>query len=422
MEKVKQQYILSPFYTLPSFEAIYKVEKGEESSFHASPDYNKLRDKELYLLKELSRDKLFFINPTTFFFLNAFSQASTLETVILKFAKEANCAPDEITAYLENFLDQMLRRDIIVMKEQHGVLNQTAQMILQEEESIPNFSPGNTLGEYIVEQVLSIRAKSQLYLMKKEQDADPKYVLKATFLHPDMPDEVKQNIKLDFKKEFDLMKELGAHASICGLVEYTEEQNICYAVLEYIDGTSLYHFIKKNEIPLHKKLDVIGEAFAVIAHIQDRGILHGDIHNDNFLIDKNDKVKLIDFGLSNHDEPDPDEILRNGGKSGFIPPERVSLNSFKFLEQRADHASEVFQLAVLAFYVLYEKMPFRGFSWRELATNIKTVDPVLEKVTPQNEAIPEDLIEMLKIALDKSPEKRFQTARDMLKAFNIVAA
>ncbi len=413
-----QQYILSPFYELPSFEEVYNIEEGEETSFHASPDYIKLRDKELYLLKELSRDKLFFINPTTFFFLNAFLEATTLETVILKFAKEANCTPNEIAEYLENFLRQMLRRDIVVMKERHEVLDETAQMIMQEEEPIPNFSIGTNIGEYIVEQVLSIREKSQLYLMKKEQDADPEYVLKATFLHPDMPEEVKQKIKLDFKKEFDLMKELGAHASICQLIEYKEEPNACHAILEYIDGISLYNFIKKNEIPLNKKLDLISEAFAVIAHVQNRGILHGDIHSDNFLIDKNHKVKLIDFGLSNHDEPDPDEILRNGGKSDFIPPERVSLNSFKFLERRVDHASEVFQLAVLAFYILYEKMPFRGFSWRELATNIKTVDPVLEKITPQNEAIPEGLIEMLKIAMDKSPEKRFQTAEEVLKAFS----
>lgn len=410
-----QKFVISPIYSLPTPEEIFDL---KTQGYDESEDLIKLKDGALFILLNKLSNKLFLINPTIYFFLKSFREPTTLENVSHLFAKEANCSVDQIAEAMNSFMHRMQKRNVLI-KEEEAAKFDPARLEEKPKESYAKFVAGQKFKEYTVHSLLSIRKESQLYLLEDENKQI--WVLKITFLHPDIPPKFRNEIKTKFSKEFEMLDELKGHPAICELKDYDDSTNQFYGIMEYVDGVSLRKYVTQNDLTLQQSLHLIGSVLDIINYIQSKGILHGDIHNSNFMVNKDGSVKIIDFGLSNHVAPDEDEILRNGGKNSFIPPERISLNSFTFLTQRADYTSEVFQLGVLAYFILFKEMPFKGFTWKALAHQIMTQEPNYN-LTPSNneESLSDSLIAVLKKSMAKNPADRFESAATFLEAFNEV--
>lgn len=409
-----QKFAFSPFYSLPAPSDFFDFNSEE---YDDNEEFQQLKNGELYLLRLNPIDKFFLINPTIYFFLHSFKSPTTLEDVSILFAKEANCTVAEIEPYMTKFLQKMLKRHLLVKEE---TLEKIADFEPEKsKDEYVKYETGDKFQSYTIHSLLSMRKETQLYLL--EDINKDILVLKISFLHPDMPVQMKEKIKAKFRKEFEMLEELKGHPSICTLKTFDDSTHDLYAIMEYIDGVSLRKYVNGNNLTLIQKLDLVRSIIDIIRYIQSKGILHGDIHNSNFMVNSAGELKIIDFGLSNHVQPDEDEILRNGGKSSFIPPERISLNSFEFLTKRADFASEVFQLGVLAYFVLYRDMPFKGFTWKSLALNIMNKDPEFkETASDSDEKIPDQLISVLKKSMAKDPSDRFESAASFLAAYDQV--
>ncbi|HFA52203.1 MAG TPA: hypothetical protein ENJ95_24560, partial [Bacteroidetes bacterium] len=217
---------------------------------------------------------------------------------------------------------------------------------------------------------------------------------------------------------FRLLKEIGRHPNICQLLEFVEKEHHSYAVLELLDDVSLRPFIKKNSLSLEKRIELISQLLEAMSFVHGKGIVHGDIHLSNVLIHRGNKVKLIDFNMSNRLQPAENEIVREGGVYQYIPPEKVDARAFRMVKGMADRCSEVFQLGVVMYYVFYQKMPFEDFTWQKLAIRIAEEKPTFPAQTPIGCEVPGWVLRMMKKSLAKDPAKRFPSAVEQSQKWN----
>lgn len=404
--QLSKLYILSPLYELPEAATIINFEEVNEAEL---PELNALKNKELFILTN-ERGSRYLINPTIKIFLEAFQKPTHIEDVIASFAEKTNATVEQINDIMHTFLKGMLSKGILVESE-------IAEEIIEKQENeffvFKELEAGEKIGQYEVISLLATHGPTQVYICKSE-NVEETLVVKTIFYPEELPDIIKQESIEKFKQEFELMNELKGHPNVCELIQFDTCGEVPYAAIEHVKGQSLRAYIQEVETSMDDKLNIIQQFIEAIAFVQSKNIIHGDIHLSNFLVRDDKRVKLIDFGYSNHQNLMDNEIIRNGGVHECIPPERIDEDAFGFLSQRGNYASEVFQLGVLIHYVLYQQYPFKGFTWKALAHSIKEDIVELEQRTFDNQRIPEKIILVLKKALQKQPSNRFNNAQAML--------
>ena len=357
-------------------------------------------------LRHEIRQQLLLVPPAIARFLQFFSTENTVEAVIAEFSCEAGCAKADIEPVVTKFLNEMLHRGLIApavafrrWQKKWGQLS-----TLAEQPSL--FDEGEMFGAWVLEKMLSNKQGLSVYLAVCPSTSE-KRVIKTQFVHPDAPKKARECAKKEFLLEFDLLCEMEQNPGVCRVFETGEAKGGFFAWLEFIEGKTPRSFLKENAPNLATGFDIIGQMLQLVGSVHRQGILHGDIHLSNFLIQDSGLVRLIDFDLANHARLHRGEIQRRGGVQDYLPPEKISANMFDFVEYPADFCSEAWQLGVCAYIVLHEKYPFVGFTWKELVQNILYSDPKLDTT------LPAPVISFLEKALAKAPHARFP---DVLRA------
>jgi tRNA A-37 threonylcarbamoyl transferase component Bud32 len=89
------------------------------------------------------------------------------------------------------------------------------------------------------------------------------------------------------------------NANVIHIYRASQVKNITYCTMEYIDGLTLHEYLKSNpSLPLNEKYDIASKIFNGLRICHEHGIFHGDLHTQNIMIDKEKKVRIIDFGTS----------------------------------------------------------------------------------------------------------------------------
>jgi serine/threonine protein kinase len=108
--------------------------------------------------------------------------------------------------------------------------------------------------------------------------------------------------------------------------------------------------------PLIKVRNILDQLIKILRVLQRQDIVHSDIKGDNFIIDSNGRIKLIDFGSSNvgaiKDSSKMDKVEFNQGTLNYSAPEL-------FYGQESNHKSELYSLAVLTYQMLTSRLPYK---------------------------------------------------------------
>ncbi len=403
----RTKYVLHPFL---EFIESHEIESLDTNFAFNDDIFQKIKQKELFVLSNKRRDAVFFINPSIKIFLEAFQSPQYLSAVLTSFAALVEASVEVTEPIVQSFFNDMRDRGVLVT----NILANKAHKIQESE----GFKSGNIFENYTIISPLSINRFLHVYLVEKNGE---KVVLKILVLPDEMPEKGKNYYKRFFNQEFELIKEVGHHEMICRLIDWNTEKN--FAVLEYIEGKSLRKLSENIELTLSQRLDIFNQVLKSVAILHDKKILHGDIHASNFLIKSNLSVKLIDFDLANREHLKRHEILHEGGVHEYIAPEKIDNNAFDMVNERSDYRSEVYQLGVIFYILLFRKLPFRALTWHELALKILNEEPNynIEKgggnvaEMPINEDIPSIIIDFLKKCLSKNPKNRFENALAALK-------
>jgi serine/threonine protein kinase len=179
--------------------------------------------------------------------------------------------------------------------------------------------------------------------------------------------------------------------------------------------------IASGTLTLSKALEYGRQITTGLAAAHDGGITHRDIKPANLFLTNQGQVKILDFGLAKLARPEisPAELTRSPtqtletqtgfamGTPGYMAPEQLQ-------GKPADHRSDVFSLGVVLYQMVTGEHPFPGATTAEVqAAILKEEAPGLSRANPE---VPPLLERLVGRCLEKRPEDRFQSARDLLFA------
>src|SRR6266508_1964452 len=191
--------------------------------------------------------------------------------------------------------------------------------------------------------------------------------------------------------------------------------------MELLEGETLHERLDAGAIPQRKALEYALQIAQGLAAAHEKGIVHRDLKPQNVFVTRDGLVKILDFGLAKVASASASEGgsqapttpgTRTGmilGTVGYMSPEQVRGSA-------ADHRSDIFSLGALLYEMLTGERAFRRESDVETMMAILREDP-LEAAA--GKALPSELEEIVGHCLEKSPEERFQSARDLAFALRV---
>jgi serine/threonine protein kinase len=142
------------------------------------------------------------------------------------------------------------------------------------------------------------------------------------------------------------------HPHIVRTLEYgTSTQGEHYLVMEYIDGVSIQYVRESRSARTAQKVELLAQAAEGLAAVHASGFIHHDINPRNFLVDRDQNVKLIDFGLT---VPNAPAFRRPGNRTGTVHYMAPELLRREPIDERID----IFAFGVLAFEFLTDRLPY----------------------------------------------------------------
>ena len=208
------------------------------------------------------------------------------------------------------------------------------------------------------------------------------------------------------------------HPNVLAVYDVGSDNGIQYVVSELLEGESLKERLDHGPIPRRKAIEYALEMLRGLAAAHEKGIVHRDLKPANLFLTRDDRVKILDFGLAKLVTPtlsSSDETQAMGpatspgiamGSLGYMSPEQVRGHA-------VDHRSDIFSAGIVIYEMLSGKPAFQG------ASAVECMNAILKEDPPPLDQMPA-LDRVLCHCLEKRPELRFQSARDL--AFALEAA
>lgn len=202
------------------------------------------------------------------------------------------------------------------------------------------------------------------------------------------------------------------HPNILTVHDVGEQDGMPYLVSECLEGRNLRERMKAGPMPVAEALSLAQGVAQGLAAAHERGIVHRDLKPENTFLKSDGGVKLLDFGLAKlkqpaaNERPGVDDTVLSlvAGTAAYMAPEQARGES-------PDPRADLFALGVMMYEMLAGKHPFRGASVFETLHAILTREP--EDLLAVNERVPPVLARIVMRLLHKSPDARFQSARDL---------
>src|SRR5947208_11719070 len=207
------------------------------------------------------------------------------------------------------------------------------------------------------------------------------------------------------------------HPNILSIYHIGTHEGAPYIVSELLEGETLRERMAGGALQQRKAIDYGLQIAKGLAAAHEKGIVHRDIKPDNIFITDGGRVKILDFGLakltsatdgtSQTEVPtrkvntDPGTVM---GTMGYMSPEQLR-------GKTADHRSDIFSFGAILYEMLSGKRAFRGDSMAETMSAILREDPPDLSVT--NKTISPALERVVHHCLEKNPDERFHSARDL---------
>ena len=154
-------------------------------------------------------------------------------------------------------------------------------------------------------------------------------------------------VKNSFQREKEILEKLDKNKDVVNLVNFFEENNTIYLVLEYFKGINLKKYVLENELPEKEILQIFLEIVKGVIEIHDECVIHRDIKPSNILINGKNEIKIIDFGTG---------LLKGNRNGDYIKvTEGYSALEMYSLKTEIDERSDVYSLCALLYFMLEKK-------------------------------------------------------------------
>ncbi len=217
-----------------------------------------------------------------------------------------------------------------------------------------------------------------------------------------------------------------SHPNILSIFDFSTVDGTAFAVTELLDGETLRHRLEGGPLPARKAVELGSQIARGLAAAHEKGIVHRDLKPENVFVTRDGWAKILDFGLArvgpapSADDgrtltTPPDGETGAGvvlGTAGYMAPEQVR-------GLPADHRSDIFAFGCVLYEMLAGARAFYGETGAETMTAILRDDPPALPLGPRK--TPPALDRVVRRCLEKRPEERFQSARDLAFALETMS-
>ena len=270
---------------------------------------------------------------------------------------------------------------------------------------------GRTLSHYTILEKLGEGGMGVVY---KARDTKLDRIVAMKFLPPHLG--INEKEKKRFVHEAKAASALDHH-NICNIHEIDEtEDGQLFIVMACYEGDTLKKKIEGGQLKLEEALDIVVQLAEGLLKAHKKGIIHRDLKPANVMINKDNIVKILDFGLAKL--RGQTKLTKQGtvvGTAAYMSPEQAR-------GEEVDHRTDIWSLGIIFYEMITGKFPFRGDFDPAIIYSIMNEEP--EPVTRLRSDIPMGLEQTINKTLAKNPDERYQhveeiqlAIRNLLKKF-----
>jgi serine/threonine-protein kinase len=262
--------------------------------------------------------------------------------------------------------------------------------------------PGSQVDSYRIDAPV---AKSGMATIFRATDTRDGRTVALKIPHPDM--EADPILSDRFKRESEIGERL-RHPNVMEVYGGDRRSRV-YMVMEWCPGQLLRNILNEGRMPQDRAIHIAIEVLKALEYIHTNGVVHRDLKPENIMVDDDDNIKLIDFGIAG-DTASRRLTYANFtamlGTPDYIAPEQVK-------GKRGDGRTDLYSMGVILYEMLTGKLPFSGPS-PLAAMN----DRLLNHPLPPSVADPyvsPQLQEIIYRALERDPKNRYATAQEFIR-------
>ena len=260
--------------------------------------------------------------------------------------------------------------------------------------------PGEQLDHYHIE---SLVARGGMACIFRGTDVRTGRIVAVKVPNPEMECDV---LFFDrFRREAAIGRKLD-HPGVVKVLKDDDPSRI-YMAMEWVEGTTLRKILDdRRKIPEERAIKIAVGVCEALEYIHAHGVIHRDLKPDNILVDEQDGIKLIDFGIAGDAAARRltfAKLTKAMGTPDYVAPEQVK-------GKRGDARSDIYALGIMLYEMVTGEVPFGG-SNALTAINLRLAkDP--EPPRDINAEISPQLQEIIYRALERDPTNRYPTARE----------
>lgn len=216
-----------------------------------------------------------------------------------------------------------------------------------------------------------------------------------------------------FLHESQLLKKL-SHPNIAKIISsgIIKDDDLPYIAMEYVEGINIHQYCLQNNLKFNQIIDLFKQTLDAIQFAHNKGIVHRDIKPDNILVTQDGTVKLLDFGIAFTTQDSTrqlTQLTKTGeivGTLAYMSPEQVSG------QDSIDTRADVYSLGVVLYQLLSNTLPHKLDANQIFSAISQIIEDLPKNLKTQNQNIDSDLVAIVHHAIDKNPDKRYQSPRE----------
>ena len=263
------------------------------------------------------------------------------------------------------------------------------------------------LGRYQIEKELGKGAMGVVYLGR-----DPKIsrvvAIKTMALSQEFEADELDEAKARFFREAETAGRLN-HPHIVTIYDAGEEHDLCFIAMELLKGKDLVPYTKlESLLPMSRVVSISVRVADALGYAHRQNVVHRDIKPANIMYDlESDNPKVTDFGIARVTDSSKTKTGMVLGTPSYMSPEQLS-------GKKVDGRSDLFSLAVSVYQMISGQLPFVGDSMAQLMFKIANEEAV--DIRTLNPEVPEGLADVLRRAMTKDADQRYQTGEEFAAA------
>ncbi|MBV9082266.1 MAG: serine/threonine protein kinase [Acidobacteriaceae bacterium] len=259
---------------------------------------------------------------------------------------------------------------------------------------------GDQLDSYLIE---SLVARSGMASIFRATDTRSGTTVALKIPHPEVESDPV------FYDRFHREQDIGTKLDHPGVMKVfaDPDRSRVYMAMEWVDGKLLREILREErKLPPERAVRIALVICDALEYIHSHGVVHRDLKPENIMVDAEDRVKLIDFGIAGQEGARRltfAKLSQLMGTPDYISPEQVK-------GKRGDGRSDIYALGVMLYEMLTGQAPFRGPNAFAVMNDRLMNNPVPPREL--NSEISPQLQEIIYRAIERDPKNRYSTARE----------